>query len=120
MRGKIIWVDANSESLDDADICTDEYEEIWDNGEDDLIDYSDLSGYEFEELEEIDEETEARWDAIDRLSGTIEYGECLYCGKEKGMHFKNGFFFCKTCHDFIPAEVYYQWYAGFDVYLDKR
>lgn len=118
-HGKVIWLTRHDFKLSDADISKDEYEDIWDNGEDDGIDYSELDGYEFEELEEVDEETEARWDAVAKLDGTIEYGECLYCGKENGMHFHKGFFFCKTCHDFVPAEVYYQWYSGFDVYLER-
>lgn len=118
-HGKVIWIDRRDIELTDADIPDDDYNDIWDNGEDDGIDYSELDGYEFEELEEIDEETEARWDAIDKLAGTIEYGDCMYCGGKDGMHFFKEHFFCKTCHDFIPAEVYYQWYAGFDVYLEK-
>lgn len=118
-HGEIIWINHRDVELADADIPNDTYEEIWDNGEDDGIDYSDLSGYEFDDIVEVDQETEARWDAVSRLEGTIKYGECIFCGKERGMHFNKGWFFCKTCHDCIPAEVYYQWYAGFDVYIEK-
>lgn len=118
-HGKVIWIDRRDIELTDADISKDEYEDIWDNGEDDLVDYSELDGLEFEELEEVDEETEARWDAVDRLEGQVTEGECLYCGKPNGMKFFKGFFFCQTCHDSVPAEVYYQWYAGFDVYMEK-
>lgn len=114
-KGEIIWLESNKFLEDDADICDEAYEEIWTKDSDKIeIDMS-----EFEEITEVDEETEARWEAIDRLSGTIEYGECLYCGLANGMHFNKGWFFCKTCHDCVPAEVYYQWYAGFDVYLER-
>lgn len=120
--GNIIWIDEEydykgfNKNNDETDFA-----DIWDNGEDDLIDYSDLSGYEFENDDdvEVDEETEARWEAIEKLQGTIEYGKCIYCGLEKGMHFNKDWFFCKTCHDCVPAEVYYQWYAGFDVFMTK-
>lgn len=63
------------------------------------------------------ENNSERWNAIEKLKGTIEYGECMFCNKERGMHFSHGFFFCKDCHDFVPEEMYYQWYAGFDVYM---
>lgn len=64
-------------------------------------------------------ETSERFKAIDRLKGTIEYDECLFCGKKQGMHFSHGFFFCKDCHDFVPEDLYYQWYAGYDVYMSQ-
>lgn len=100
-KGKIVWLKAKEELSDDADI------------------YADLFDCDFNKSVEVDEDTQKRWNAIEKLDGTIEYGECLYCGKEKGMHFNKGWFFCKTCHDCVPAEVYYQWYAGFDVYLER-
>lgn len=119
-RGNIIRIDRRefNQATPDADISKDEYKDIWDNGEDDLIDYSELDGYEFENDEDVDEETEARWAAIDRLKGTIQDGDCLYCGKQNGMHYVKGYYCCKTCHDLVPEEVYLQWYAGFDVYFD--
>ena len=80
---KVIWLTRHDFELSDADISKDEYEDIWNNGEDDGIDYSELDGYEFEKLEEVDEETEARWDAVAKLEGTIEYGECSYIVTKK-------------------------------------
>ena len=85
----------------------DEYNDIYDNGDDDGIDYSELDGYEFEES--IDE-------AIDRLRGTIGRGDCLYCNAKNGMKY-DGFicFICSECGNSVHEDTYYRWAAGYPV-----
>lgn len=88
----------------------DEYDYIYDNGDDDDIDYSELDGYEFEDSEEdVDE-------AIDRLRGTIGRGDCLYCNAKNGMKY-DGFicFVCSECGNSVHEDAYYRWAAGYPV-----
>lgn len=127
--GKIIEVvEMAADILDDLRFDEDKYEDVWDNGEDDGIDYSDLAGYEYEDESigdyvdpEEDADISARWDAIDRLRGKVKKGKCIFCGKRNGMHLTPmGNYACQYCHDTVPDEVYLQWYAGFDVYFTEK
>lgn len=136
--GKVIEVlEMIADVCDDLSFDEEDTNDIWDNGEDDGIDYSDLAGYEYEddfeerqrardEMEEpeeeepLDDDTIARWDAIDRLQGKVKKGDCIFCGKRNGMRLNNiGTYACKYCHMDVHHEVYLQWYAGFDVYFKK-
>jgi len=94
---------------------TDEWKDIFDNGDDDGIDYSDL-GDEWDD--EDDDEELAVEQAIERLKGTIKDGDCMFCGSKGTAHYDGNFFFCKECHYVVEEDFYYRWYAGFPVEID--
>ena len=86
----------------------DEYDYIYDNGDDDGIDYS-------EPVENDDPE-----EAVDRIRGTIGQGDCLYCNAKNGMKY-DGFicFICSECGMSVHEDIYYRWAAGYPVEFDN-
>lgn len=88
----------------------DEYDEIYgddifDNGDDDGIDYSELDQYEFEE--DVD-------NIINKMRGTIQEGDCLYCNAKNAMKYDGSIcFICSKCNWSAHEDVYYTWVAGY-------
>lgn len=89
------------------DIFDDEYDFIYDNGDDSGIDYSDLS------------ENEDPEDVIDSLRGTIGRGDCIYCDSKDSMEY-DGFvcFICSHCGKSVHEDIYYRWAAGYPIDFD--
>lgn len=82
----------------------DEYDYIYDNGDDNNVDYSDL------------DENEDPEEAIDRLRGTIGRGDCLYCGAKDAMTYEGYVcFICSECGRSTHEDIYYRWAAGYPV-----
>ena len=89
----------------------DDRNDIFDNGEDDGIDYSDLD--EYDEEEAIEEE-------IAPLRGTIEVGDCIMCGAKLSAVFNKecNCFYCSECHYAVDEDFYLMWLKGFHVEIE--
>lgn len=84
----------------------DEYEFIYDNGDDSGIDYSDSSECDPEE-------------AVAGLRGNVSSGSCLYCGAHNGMKYEGNIcFICSVCGRSIHEDLYYRWMAGYEIEMD--
>lgn len=82
----------------------DEYEEIYDNGDDNGIDYSDL------------DENEDPEEAIEEIRGTIESGDCIYCNGRNTMKYDGSIcFVCSKCRRSTHEDIYYRWVAGYSI-----
>ena len=83
----------------------DEYEDIYDNGDDDGIDYSELDGYEFEE--DPDENTDYKhcigFDASEAYESVYdEDGDLVYCDYcNTQIVWKDGQYYCPSCERII-------------------
>ena len=91
-----------------------EYDEIYnndifDNGDDEGIDYSELDQYEFEATEEEIEE------AINQIKNSgITSGDCFYCRGKNTMKYDGCICFnCTKCGGSIHEDDYYRWAAGY-------
>lgn len=86
----------------------DEYDFIYDNGDDRGFDYSDL------------DENEDPEDVIDSLRGTIESGDCMLCGAKNAMRFDTICFICSECGESVHEDLYYRWAAGYPIESDDE
>lgn len=85
---------------------------IFDNGDDSGIDYSELYESEVEEDEDEDE-------IIRRLKGTVQSGDCMYCGAKNAMKYEGNIcFVCKKCGMSTHEDSYYLWLSGYDIEYD--
>lgn len=81
----------------------DEYNDIFDNGEENGIDYSELGDYEFED----DREEE-----LESVRG-ISSGECYRYSCSGTMTLQDdSYFICDCCNTIVDAELYYGWLIG--------
>ena len=85
----------------------DEYNDIYDNGDDNGIDYSELD--ENDDPEEI----------IDSIRGTVTRGDCILCNAKNAMTY-DGFicFICSECGNSVHEDTYYRWIAGYPVSIE--
>lgn len=82
----------------------DEYDYIYDNGDDSGIDYSEL------------DENEDPEEAVDRMRGTISRGDCIYCGAKNAMEYVGNIcFVCSKCGQSVHEDIYYRWAAGYPI-----
>ena len=83
---------------------------IFDNGDDNGIDYSEL--YEGEEEIDYDE-------IIGRMKGTVQSGDCMYCGAKNAMKYEGDIcFVCDKCGMSTHEDSYYLWLSGIDIEFD--
>ncbi len=79
---------------------------------DDLYDNKLTDVHEWEELDE----NEAPEDIIERLRGTIDRGDCMYCGGVDTMTYEgNVCFVCSKCGQSTHEDTYYLWWSGCDI-----
>ena len=58
-------------------------------------------------------------DKIEKIRGTIDEGDYLWCHQHNGMKYDpQGFFFCDSCNMMCKEDTYYMWYLGYDVTAD--
>jgi len=82
----------------------DEYDFIYDNGDDSGIDYSDLS------------EAEDPEDVIDRLRETLDRGPCPECGKVSMVRSEQGnCYYCLDCGYAEHEALYLRSLAGYPI-----
>ena len=59
-------------------------------------------------------------EAVDKLRGTIAYGDCIYCGAHHAMKYEGDIcFVCDKCGRSIYEDLYYRWAAGYEVEMDE-
>lgn len=55
-------------------------------------------------------------DKIEKIRGTIDKGDCLWCNRRSGMkYYPEGYFLCDRCNMMCEEDTYYMWYLGYDV-----
>lgn len=89
--------------------------DIYDNGDDDGIDYSEVDGYEEDDSgDEIEERAELL------KSDGVTTGDCPYCGASNTMHY-DGYicFICSECKWSMHEKDYYYWLAGGQIEMDE-
>ena len=65
-------------------------------------------------IESDDDETMD--DKIEKIRGTIDKGDCLWCNSRNGMkYYPEGYFLCDRCNMMCEEDTYYMWYLGYDV-----
>ncbi len=86
-----------------------DYDDIFDNGDDSGIDYSELDGCEFEEDE---------YDIIERMRDEVAGGDCLYCNARDSMVHDGERFVCSVCGKSVCEDVYFAWAGGIPVEIE--
>lgn len=58
--------------------------------------------------------------AIEKLRGTIQSGDCLYCNGKNTMKY-DGYicFICDKCKMSMHEDMYYRWAAGYPVEFEE-
>jgi len=82
---------------------------IFDNGDDDEIDYSELDGYEF---------TEDEYEIIERMRDEVTGGDCLYCDARDSMEHDGDCFICSVCGKSVHEDVYFAWAGGIPIEIE--
>ncbi len=73
---------------------------------------------EYDDL--YDDSNDKIYEMIEMLRGTIERGDCLYCGGKLSMEYTgNVCFICSKCAKSVHEDVYYAWAAGYDISPDE-
>lgn len=73
--------------------------------------------YDEDWIESDDDETMD--DKIEKIRGTIDEGDCLWCHQHNGMKYDpQGFFLCDSCNMMCEEDTYYMWNLGYDVTAD--
>lgn len=74
--------------------------------------YDEEDGRMWEDLDENEDPD----DVVESLRGTIERGDCIYCGGKLTMtHEGNVCFICSKCGKAVDEDIYYRWIAGYPV-----
>lgn len=86
-----------------------DYDFIFDNGDDAGFDYSDP------DIGEAEME-----DAIEEIRGTIARGDCCLCGAPNAMVYYGDYFYCDKCKEAVDENLFYRDFLGENLHFDEE